>query len=295
MNSVIQFSGGRTSAFLLRYLLDLHGGKLPPQWLICFENTGKEREETLEFVEEVSQRWSVPITWLEYDDYFDEAEYEKEDGTYRLRKNRPPTFRIVDFKTASRKGEPFQKMLNFYACFRAIVKDLGPILPNPTARICTAHLKIKVMYAYTRSLGWDDMTTYVGIRKDEERRLYNMRASIPEFENVEAPLVDIGVTKDDVMEFWNEQPFDLRLDPNSDEGNCDLCFLKATGKLIRIMQKDRSLEEWWKAAEIRYKGTFSNKKPSFHQLAEWIDNNDPKLQKYIKNYADQTLDCFCGD
>ena len=40
---VIQFSGGRSSAYLLKQILDAHGGKLPANALVCFQNTGKEK------------------------------------------------------------------------------------------------------------------------------------------------------------------------------------------------------------------------------------------------------------
>lgn len=64
--AVLSISGGRTSAYMLRMVLDAHGGALPPDVLAIFANTGKEMPETLDFIEECSQRWSVPIKWLEY-------------------------------------------------------------------------------------------------------------------------------------------------------------------------------------------------------------------------------------
>ena len=54
--SVLSFSGGRTSGFMLRRTLNAFGGKLPSDRKVIFCNTGKEREETLEFVERCSQR-----------------------------------------------------------------------------------------------------------------------------------------------------------------------------------------------------------------------------------------------
>lgn len=56
---------------------------------VVFCNTGKERPETLDFVERCSQRWGVPVTWLEY----------------RHTKGVGPTFAVVDYGTASRDGE----------------------------------------------------------------------------------------------------------------------------------------------------------------------------------------------
>lgn len=60
--AVISFSGGRTSAEMLRRILDAHDGELPDDVFVDFTNTGKEREETLVFVNECSVRWGIPIT-----------------------------------------------------------------------------------------------------------------------------------------------------------------------------------------------------------------------------------------
>ena len=64
--ALISFSGGRTSGYLLRHMLDAHGGRLPPDLMVCFANTGKEMPQTLDFVRDCGVQWNVPIVWLEY-------------------------------------------------------------------------------------------------------------------------------------------------------------------------------------------------------------------------------------
>lgn len=49
--AVVSFSGGRTSGYMLWHILDAHGGALPDDVKVVFCNTGKERPETLDFVE----------------------------------------------------------------------------------------------------------------------------------------------------------------------------------------------------------------------------------------------------
>ena len=64
---VVNVSGGRSSAYMLKQVLDAHGGALPDRCEAVFANTGRERSETLDFVAALSDRWHVPITWLEFD------------------------------------------------------------------------------------------------------------------------------------------------------------------------------------------------------------------------------------
>ena len=90
----ISFSGGRTSAYMLHRVLESNGG-LPVEALVCFANTGKECEETLDFVRDCSVNWQVPITWVEY------AAAEETKDRYKL----------VTFDTASRDGEPFEALI----------------------------------------------------------------------------------------------------------------------------------------------------------------------------------------
>jgi 3'-phosphoadenosine 5'-phosphosulfate sulfotransferase (PAPS reductase)/FAD synthetase len=91
----ISFSGGRTSAYMLWRVLEAHGGKLPDDAVVCFANTGKEDEATLKFIHDCETNWNVPIVWLEYC-----AE--------------EPKFKIVNFETASRNGEPFEALIRHY-------------------------------------------------------------------------------------------------------------------------------------------------------------------------------------
>src|SRR5690606_32173340 len=63
---LITFSGGRTSAFMARLLLELPKYK-NSQKLIVFANTGRENEATLKFVNECDKRWNLNVVWLEAD------------------------------------------------------------------------------------------------------------------------------------------------------------------------------------------------------------------------------------
>lgn len=242
--AVVSFSGGRTSGLMLYRILEAYGGTLPADVVVIFCNTGKERPETLDFVERCSQRWGVPVVWLEY---------RCERGGKRARH----TFAVVDYATASRNGEPFD------AAVAAPRGDSG-YLPNLMSRYCTIELKIRTVIRYLRSLGWSQWTNVVGFRADEPQRVAKLNGPgrNPREETV-CPLHRTGVTRADVMGFWKSQPFDLELGP--DESNCDLCFLKGSGKLQRLMRQRPDLADWWIQKESGG-SRFRNDRPPYAAL-----------------------------
>lgn len=228
--TLVSFSGGRTSAFMLHEIVRAYDGALPADVVVCFANTGKEREQTLRFVYECGSRWKVPVVWLEWRD--------TEAG-----------FEVVGFNSASRNGEPFKAV---------IAKK--KFLPNAVTRFCTQELKIRTMRDYCRSLGWDRWQNAIGLRYDEGTRVFKALArndAAKERFTTLMPLAKAKVTKRaHVMPFWlgaNADPinlthplpqgFDLGL--RDYEGNCDLCFLKAKGKLIALMRDRPDLAAWW--------------------------------------------------
>lgn len=218
-NVQISFSGGRTSGYMLHHIAEANGG-IPDRCKVVFANTGREMPQTLDFVQEVSDRWGIPITWVEY---LDAA----------------PRFTVVSHNSASRDGEPFEALIR-----------RRKYLPNQQARFCTGDLKIKPSARYLVSLGWDQWISALGIRADEMRRVNRE----PQKERWQRwyPLVDAGVTKQHVMEFWGKQPFDLRLPNikgNTALGNCDGCFLKSEATLAMLARDYPERHAWWERME----------------------------------------------
>jgi 3'-phosphoadenosine 5'-phosphosulfate sulfotransferase (PAPS reductase)/FAD synthetase len=245
----ISFSGGRTSAYMLWRVLQANGGTLPTDCHVVFANTGKEEEATLRFVRDCGQRWGVPIVWVEY---ITEA----------------PGWRLVDFDTASRNGEPFAALIR-----------ARNYLPNPVARFCTVELKILRAVDYMRSLGIVEHETLIGLRADEPHRLAKLRADPSGgTKGVErrAPLAADGVTKHRVADFWRLSAFDLDLPNHSGTtpwGNCDLCFLKHSATVMSLIAEKPARAVWWAAQEhsitnpkIVNGGTFRADRPSYAQI-----------------------------
>jgi len=240
-NVLISFSGGRTSGYMLHQILEANGG-LPDRAKVLFANTGREMPETLDFVHECGERWNVPIKWLEYD-----------------RIDNKVNFKEVTHNSAARNGEPFETLLNSKL-----------YTPNAVARFCTAELKVRTIKRYLVSVGWKHWHACIGIRADEQRRL-NKGPSKDRW-TFWYPLADANETKRTVMDFWNAQPFDLRLvGPNgvTAKGNCDGCFLKSEATLAMMWREHPDRMQWWADQEAKVGGTF-HKARSYAELGDFV-------------------------
>ncbi|WP_310532544.1 phosphoadenosine phosphosulfate reductase family protein [Novosphingobium sp.] len=234
--ALISFSGGRTSAFMLKQILDAHAGTLPGDVHVCFANTGKEREETLRFVHECAIRWNVHVHWIEYAGGREKSlQYEE-----------------VGFNSASRDGEPFDR----------IIAVKGG-LPNWQARWCTTFLKVLPMLQFMRDQGFTDHLEIVGLRADEPWRVAKMHGrNVDDGRSCRAPLASAGITQRDVLEFWDAQDFNLDLERG--EGNCDLCFMKGAKLRASLIRAIPSLAHWWVAQERD--GRFFDRRTKYAQL-----------------------------
>ena len=279
--TAISFSGGRTSGYMLWRVLRAHGGRLPDEAKVCFANTGKEDEATLRFVQACSERWDVPITWLEYQSADEPSD----------------RFKVVNFETASRNGEPFE----------AVIRRKN-YLPNPVTRFCTVEMKIRTMHRYLRTLGWADgdneWDQFVGIRADEQRRVAKIRAR-PSPETVKEtmclPLADAGVTVQDVGAFWDSQPFNLELSTFNGRtlaGNCDLCFLKPAAQIQSLIAERPERAVFWArmdalALALASKpsgAVFRSDRPSYAEMAKFSSQ-----QRDMFDSNEEAIACFCGD
>lgn len=261
---VISFSGGRTSGFMLRQIMDAHGGKIPDGSHVCFANTGKEHPATLDFVKEIGERWDINIVWVE--------------RMYRQK----PAFKIVNYETASRNGEPFAELIR-----------KKKFLPNPVMRFCTEELKVRAIADYLKSIGVEGATMAIGLRADEPRRVHKVHGDHRNGLDYVCPMARAGHTIDDVAKFWSEQDFDLLL-PNDDRafGNCDLCFLKSMSMTERVMRHDPESAKWWMEQEQLINGRFRKDRPTYGTLLHQI-RIQPEL--FAGDDDGDTIPCTCTD
>lgn len=296
--AVINFSSGKSSARLLR---ECQERGLDDDVFVSFENTSKERVESLDFAHEIETQWSVPVVWLERAPLADKTAMATDHlwsigaiDESTARRALTFCFRIVDYATAARDGSVFEQLIS--------ERDY---LPNPITRYCTTEMKTLTVERWMRSRGFDHWTEVLGLRADEPDRVANQRAGNGrKYREVICPLADAGITKPDVDAWWREQPFQLQLRPW--EGNCDLCHLKGIAKIKRIMRDRPDLAEWWIRMENVQRPraklpTFRNDRPAYAALLDLVQA--AKAAQPMFGFADDEPepasglddlgDCFC--
>lgn len=241
-NLVISFSGGQTSAFLAQWLLryyykavwnnelnchvgfDPHGIEI--HIIVVFANTSKEREETLIFVDKCDKAFELHLVWIETIVWF--------------KKGKGCTFKKVDFDSACRDGSVFE----------SVIKKYG--IPNMSRKHCTREMKGVPINKYTKSIFGKGYFTAIGYRIDEPKRWKKEKQKKNAIIRKHIyPLIYWNPkTKIDINNFWDEMPFKLELE--SHEGNCDLCYKKSLNKLIAIIGKNPLITVWWKKMQSLY-------------------------------------------
>lgn len=224
---LVSFSGGETSAYMAYWIKKHWSNKF--DIVFVFANTGEEHEETLKFIEKCAKKFQIKIHWVE--------------AVVNFQSNEGTTHKVVDFQTASRKGEPFE----------AVIKKYG--IPNQTYKHCNREMKLLPIHDFVKTkLQWSDYYTAIGIRADEFDR---MKSGQGNFKPLYPLISEQPMTKQKINFWWSQQEFRLNL--KGYEGNCKTCWKKNDNKLIRIAQEhpewfDR-FKEWEKKYERFYPET----------------------------------------
>lgn len=214
----ISFSGGRTSAFMAFWAKK----NIDADLCFVFANTGCEHEKTLEFVHRCDKEWDLNVVWLE--------------AVVHHGVRKASTHKVVNYETASRKGEPFEEVIKKYT------------IPNQKFLHCTRELKLNPIKSYLKEKGWwgaHEMA--VGIRIDEIDR---MQADAKK-KRIMYPLISqVPMTKEQISEWWSRQNFDLGIPPIL--GNCVWCYKKSDRKLMTLAQDDPSIFDFPDRMEREY-------------------------------------------
>lgn len=192
---VVSFSGGRTSAYLVHLMEQKRKDGEDVHYV--FMDTGAEHPKTYEFVRNIINVWSVPVTCLRL-----KINPELGNGN---------SFTVVSADEIVCDLKPWKDMLSKYG------------VPYTGGMFCTDRMKLGPFKKYCdEKFGRGNYETWLGIRADEQRRLkrkdgISYLADISDFE------------KQDVLNWWSEQDFDLNIDEWL--GNCVFCPKKSDLKL----------------------------------------------------------------
>jgi len=258
---LVSFSGGETSAYMAKWLIDNKSDEY--EMAFVFANTGEENEETLNFVNRCDKEWNLGVVWVE-------AKVNPENGKGTRHK-------IVNYQTASRKGEPFEDVIKKYG------------IPNQNFPHCNRELKLHPIHSYIKTIGWKNYYTAIGIRADEFDRVSSHRIK----NKLIYPFIEFKrMSKQKINHWWSKQPFRLNL--KGYQTNCKACWKKNIKKLHQIAKEDKRNFDFVKAMESKYgqnKYTFFREGKSANEIVKESSKSNEKIRDVHQDSAYQ-IDLF---
>jgi len=215
-NIFVSFSGGKTSAYMCKWIQDNHKEN---NLTFVFANTGQEHPKTYEFIRNV-------VDYFEIDLKIVEAKV-TDKGTKHT---------VVTLDSLCTDGSLFED----------VVKKYG--IPNQGYPHCTRELKLQPMKSYVNSLlGRNNYTTAIGIRADEIDRMNSNYEKLKYY----YPLVKQQITKLDINNYWEAMPFTLEIPEHL--GNCTWCWKKSFKKHLMVIEEMPEAYDVPKYLEDKYK------------------------------------------
>jgi len=250
---LVSISGGYTSGVMSIKLWQQYQDRY--DMVFVFANTGQENEETLQFVNNIQNKWGIPVVWVE--------------AVVDPKMNVGTISKVVTFETAHRDAGLFKDVCSKYG------------ISNTKWPHCTRELKQRPIHDYVRSvLGWkqNEYETAIGIRTDENRRATNN-----EYRPV-YPLIDwMPMDKIDVNDWWEDQPFSLGLIEH--QGNCKWCWKKSFKKHYLLISEKRNNYDVPLMLEERY-GRHGTEYIKFPDRANRVFFRGNKSTKILLQEAD---------
>ena len=216
---VVSFSGGRTSAYLVYLICSMakkHGWDVE----FVFMDTGAEHPKTYDFIKKCAEYFGVEITVL--------------NTVITQQMGIGPKF----------KHGHIDEIKWDLSVFNDLTKKYGNPY-NPGGGFCTDKLKTvtfekyiqekKRLYKYYAGIDLD-VTTWIGIRIDEKRRLKDKP-------NVKYLAEISQMDKEDIISWWSEMPFDLEIPEWL--GNCVFCIKKNPNKIALAIKQEPVLAKEW--------------------------------------------------
>lgn len=231
MKKVVSFSGGRTSAYLCHLMIEKFGRENVD---FIYMDTGAEHPKTYEFIRNVDKFLGLNLVCLR--------------GDFNQPLGSGHTYNVFSVYDIGADLKPYRGMVSKYGT------------PTVASGWCTSRMKEEVHDKYCNdTYGKRGYQTWIGIRADEPRRL----KGVGKREDLRYMAEISGAEKQDVLNWWKKQPFDLGIDEWL--GNCVFCFKKSNLKLAAAaIDAPEQLNDWLEMVETA---------PDRNKRGEYTSNN----------------------
>jgi len=224
-NHIVQFSGGRTSAYMV-WLFEQKRMREDINVEFVYCDTGAEHEATYQFIRDVVKHYGINLTCLRC-----VINPEKGVGT---------SYKVVSLEECQPDLKPFQDVVLKYGN------------PSVAAPLCTREMKSTPSDKYcNEKYGRGNYIKWLGIRADEPNRIKVVEDQLDLFgggkkiSKEKLPMRYLGqisnMTKQDILDWWEDQPFNLDL--SEELGNCVFCVKKGTNKIALAAKKEPVLAQ----------------------------------------------------
>ena len=211
MKKVVSFSGGRTSAYLCKVMIDTYGRDNVD---FIYMDTGAEHSKTYEFIRNVNREFGLDLVCLR--------------GDFNQPLGKGHQYDIIDIENIKPDLEPYRAMVNKYGT------------PTVASGWCTSRMKEETHDKYCNDVyGKGNYETWIGIRADEPKRL----GGVGKKKSLRYMAEVTDAEKQDVLNYWSKMPFDLNIDEWL--GNCVFCFKKSNLKLAAAQRDEPELYIKW--------------------------------------------------
>jgi len=205
--------------------------------IYAMANTSKEREESLQFMDECDKYFSLNISWIE--------------AVINQERGKGTNFNVVDFDNLKRNGEIFEEGIKKYG------------IPSKINKWCNRELKLVPIKKFADEIfGAKNYSIAVGMRADEIDRV----SKDYKHNNVFYPLMDNNLTTKDRNKFWKDKPIHIKIPAY--KGNCDMCFEKSNRKLMTTIIEDPDKAIWWDNMINKYSKISIEGKDSYNYFAQ---------------------------
>ena len=272
MKIVVFVSGGRSSGMMAHHMLNSEKYK-NDELVFVFCNTGMERPETIEFLQNMVKYWDLPLVLIE--------------GKYSITKGIGTRHTIVDFENIDMDANVFKSSIE------TMNKNMYHGLPNMAIPYCSAHMKKEVGHSFCREIfGTTKYISAIGYRFEDMPKRITF-SELMENKKMIAPLLtdfEKPIDLEQLQYFWDTQPFKLKI--HGDLGNCELCWKKSDNKLVKNIQYGTRFIPWMQEMEKKYNHVMFRNGRSIDDFVKMAKNK--QLEFFESNDSNDDDSCVCS-